>query len=399
VFGNLGYFLIFSGPAAEFYRDTYEIQYTSQERESMAFYLDGTYDITDSLKLSAGFRHTRDEKDFSRLSLGTPANPVSNFITVDQFKGPHTNPLPASAFGNVVNNKKDFSANTYRVVLDYNWTDELMTYVSFATGFVSGGFSETCGSAISCQPYSSEENENLEVGIKADMLDGKLRMNAALFHTEYDNLQRDTVVAFLDAAGNSFQETIALNEGTSTAIGLELELTYVPTSSFRIDANFGWMDHKYDSYEPGFDPATLGLTGAPQAFDFSDLEVPYSPEFNGGMSLSYFQDLSDGATVTYNLNFHYQGEAEVNPAPASYQGGTIDNPVLKQKANTQLEERTLVNAYVTWESSDNAFEVSLYGKNLTDEVYRNSANPVANLWNFTTFGAPREVGVQLGYSF
>ena len=136
VFGNLGYFLIFAGPAADFYRDTYEVQVTTQERESYAFYLDGTYDLTDSLKLTAGFRHTQDEKVFARRSLGTAENPVSNFITVDQFQGPHTNPLPITAFGNVIDDSKDFSATTFRVVLDYNWSDELMTYASYATGFV-----------------------------------------------------------------------------------------------------------------------------------------------------------------------------------------------------------------------------------------------------------------------
>lgn len=399
VYGNLGFFLIFAGPAAEFYRDTYEVQVTTQERESYAYYLDGSYELTDSLTLSAGFRHTKDEKVFARRSLGTAENPVSNFITVDQFTGPHTNPLPMSAFGNIVDDDKDFSANTYRVVLDYRWSDELMTYASFATGFVSGGFSETCGSAVSCQPYSSEENENFEIGAKADLLDGKLRMNAALFHTVYENLQRDTVVAFKDAAGNDFQETIALNEGESTAIGLEIELTYVPTNNLRFDLNFGWLDHEYDSYNPGFDPATLGLSGAPQAFDFSDLAVPYSPEFNGGVSATYYQELSGGSQLTYNINVHYQDEAEINPAPASGQGGTIANPILRQKANTQLEERTLLNAYITWESSASELKVSLYGKNLTDETYRVSANPVANLWNFTTYGPPRELGIQVGYSF
>jgi|TARA_R100000005_G_scaffold87841_3_gene57338 iron complex outermembrane receptor protein len=399
VFGNLGYFLIFAGPAAEFYRDTYEVQVTSQDREGLAFYVDGTYELTDSLNLTAGFRHTKDEKVFARRSLGTAENPVSNFITVDQFQGPHTNPLPITAFGNVIDDKKEFSANTFRVVLDYNWTDEIMTYASFATGFVSGGFSETCGSALSCQPYASEENENFEIGAKADMLDGKLRMNAALFHTVYENLQRDTVVAFKDAAGNDFQETIALNEGESTAIGMEVELSYVPTNNLRFDANFGWLDHEYDNYNPGYDPATLGLSGPPQTFDFSELEVPYSPEFNGGVSVTYFQELSSGSMLTYNLNVHYQGEAEVNPAPASFQGGTLENPILRQKANTQLEERTLLNAYVTWESPESEFTVSLYGKNLTDETYRNSANPVANLWNFTTYGPPRELGIQVGYNF
>jgi len=399
VFGSLGYFILLSGPAAEFYRDTFEVQYTAQERDSYAFYIDGTYDINDRAKLSLGYRYTEDKKDFRRLNLGTADNPVSNFIGVDGFRGPHTNPLPESAFGNNIQDSKTFTANTYRIVLDYNWTDSLMTYASYATGFVAGGFSETCGSEFSCAPYSSEENANAEVGLKADMLEGKLRFNAALFHTTYENLQRDTVVSIKDAAGNNFQETVALNEGESTAQGIELELSYLPIESFRVDVNFGWLDHEYDSYSPGYDTSLLGLEGAAQPFDFSSLEVPYSPEFNGGISLTYFQELSSGGFITYNLNAHYQGEAETNPAPASFQGGTLDNPVLRQKANTQLEERTLVNAFVTWEDADSQFEVSVYGKNLTDEIYRNSANPVANLWNFTTYGPPREWGVQVGYSF
>ena len=111
------------------------------------------------------------------------------------------------------------------------------------------------------------------------------------------------------------------------------------------------------------------------------------------------RNLSNGSVLTYNVSAHYQDEAQTSPAPASQQGGTIDNPVLKQKANTQMEERTLLNAYITWESPSAAFDVSVYGRNLTDETYRVAANPVANLWNFTRHGAPRELGIQVGYSF
>jgi iron complex outermembrane receptor protein len=219
-----------------------------------------------------------------------------------------------------------------------------------------------------------------------------------LFHTEYENLQRDTVVAFKDAAGNDFQETRAINEGESTAEGLELEVTYLPTENFRVDLNIGWLDHSYDSYDPTFNTEDLGLDGGVRPVDLSSLDVPFSPELNWGLGFTYFQDLSSGSSITYNINAHYQDEFETSPAPASGLGGTVDNPILKQKANTQAEERTLVNAYVTWES-DTGFKASLYGKNLTDELYRVSANPVANLWNFTRHGAPRQVGIQLGYSF
>jgi iron complex outermembrane receptor protein len=398
VFGSLGYFLVFSGPAAEFYRDTFEIQYTKQERESTAFYLDGTYEITDKLQLSAGIRYSDDDKDFKRLSVGSAENPVSNFITLDQYRGPHNQVLPESAFGINIEDDESWSENTYRLVLDYRWNDNVMTYLSYGTGFVAGGFSETCGSLTACTPYEQEENTNLEVGLKADLLDGSLRFNAALFHTEYENLQRDTVVAFKDAAGNDFQETRAINEGESTAEGLELEVTYLPTENFRVDLNIGWLDHSYDSYDPTFNTEDLGLDGGVRPVDLSSLDVPFSPELNWGLGFTYFQDLSSGSSITYNINAHYQDEFETSPAPASGLGGTVDNPILKQKANTQAEERTLVNAYVTWES-DTGFKASLYGKNLTDELYRVSANPVANLWNFTRHGAPRQVGVQLGYSF
>lgn len=398
VFGNLGFF----GPlaATNFYDDRYEVQETNQDRTAWAVYADGSFDLTDQLTISAGIRYTEDKKDFERYNLGTAANPVSNIISLDQYQGPHTNPLPESAFGNVQKNSETFDAVTYRIVADYQINDDVMAYASFATGFVAGGFSETCGSEFSCSPYDSEENENFEIGLKSDLLDGTLRLNLAAFHTEYENLQRDTVVTIQDAAGNTFQETVAVNEGTSTAQGVEAELQWAVTDSFRIDANFGYLDHEYDQYSPGINAADLGLPGSSVNPDLSGLRVPFSPEMTYGLAATYFQDLPSGATITYNLNMHYQDDAETSPFPANAQGAdAAGNPIIRQKAFTQMEERTLVNGYITYSAGDKGLEISVYGKNLTNEVYRVAANPVATLWNFTRHGPPREYGVQIGYSF
>jgi len=403
VFGSLGFFLPLAGPAGEFYRDRFEIQNTVQKRSDWAVYADGSYKITDKATLTAGVRHTDDKKDFHRLSLGTAANPVSNFIDVTQYRGPFTNPLPESAFGNNIRDSKSFSANTYRVVFDYHWTPKLMTYLSYSTGFVSGGFSETCGSVTSCAPYKSEENDNLEAGIKADMMDGKLRMNAALFQTKYKNLQRDTVVPFTDAAGNQFQETRSVNEGESTARGLELEASFVPMAKLRFDAFLGLLDHKYDSYNPYADPVPLGLPAGPaRRFDFSALDVTFSPKVTAGGTVTYIQGLNSGGSLTYSFNAHYMSEFETNPFPANFQGPTVpggDVPVVIPKANTQGEARTLLNVFLTWKNASDNFDFTLYGKNLSDETYRVAANPVATLWNFTRHGPPRELGLQVGYRF
>ena len=399
VFGNLGFF----GPLAgtNFYDDKYEIQETNQDRTTWAVYGDGSYDLTDRIKVSAGIRYTEDDKDFERYSLGTDANPVSNIMTLDQYVGPHTNPFSESSFGNVQKLSNTWDAVTYRLAIDFQITDDIMVYGSYATGFVAGGFSETCGSTFSCQPYDSEENQNAEIGLKSDLFDGALRLNLAAFHTQYENLQRDTVVTFIDAAGNTFQETVSVNEGETTAMGFEAEFQWAVNANLRIDGNLGWLDHEYDNYSPGINPADLtGVQGPSVEVDLSGLEVPFSPELNYNLGATYFQDLSSGAAITYNLSVNYQDETQTSPFPANFQGTDASGEfIIQQKANTQMEERTLVNAYITYNAADNGVEMSLYGKNLTDERYRVAANPVATLWNFTRHGAPREVGIQIGYSF
>jgi len=399
VFGNLGFF----GPlaATNFYDDKYEVQETTQDRTTWAVYADGSFDVNDKLTLSAGLRYTEDKKDFERYNLGTAANPVSNIISLDQFAGPFVNPLPESAFGNVQKESETWDAVTYRLVADYKINDDIMVYASFATGFVAGGFSETCGSEFSCSPYDSEENENFEIGLKSDLLDGTLRLNLAAFHTQYENLQRDTVVTIQDAAGNTFQETVSVNEGQSTAQGFEAEMQWAVSDNFRIDANLGYLDHTYDSYTPGINPADLGLpAGDAINPDLSGLRVPFSPELTYGVAATYFQDLASGASITYNLNMHYQDDAETSPFPANFQGADAQgNPIIVQKAFTQMEDRTLLNGFITYNGADNGIEISVYGKNLTNEIYRVAANPVATLWNFTRHGPPREYGIQVGYSF
>ena len=114
--------------------------------------------------------------------------------------------------------------------------------------------------------------------------------------------------------------------------------------------------------------------------------------------MTYFQDLASGGSLIYNLGFHHRDEFELSPLPANAAGGTADNPVILQKRNTQAEERTLVNGFVTWEVNEN-MALTLWGKNLTDEVFRVSANPVATLWNFARYGAPRSIGVRAKFNY
>jgi iron complex outermembrane receptor protein len=177
-------------------------------------------------------------------------------------------------------------------------------------------------------------------------------------------------------------------------------MNWVPTDNLRIDANLGYLDHEYDSYSPSADPVPLGLPGDPRPIDFSSLTPPFSPELNYGLGLTYFQELGGGGSLTYNVSMHYQDDFESDSFPANAQGeDSSGNPIILQKGYTQSEERTLVDAFISWENSNKQLDVTLYGKNLTDEVWRSTGQAVATLWNFTHHGPPREIGMVVGYKF
>jgi iron complex outermembrane receptor protein len=68
-------------------------------------------------------------------------------------------------------------------------------------------------------------------------------------------------------------------------------------------------------------------------------------------------------------------------------------------ANTQMEARTLLGASATYHDADDRWSATLYGTNLTNEIYRVAALPVAGLWNFTNYGAPRQYGMSVDLKF
>ena len=91
--------------------------------------------------------------------------------------------------------------------------------------------------------------------------------------------------------------------------------------------------------------------------------------------------MGDNGSLTYNVSADYQDEAQTQPT----------NPIY-----SQMEDRTLINANVTWRDVGDQYWLTLYGKNLGDEEYRVGSNSVAGLWNFTLFGPPMEYGIDAG---
>lgn len=377
----------------------YQFQKTSQDRDQYALYWDGTYEVMDEWRVTFGIRYSYDEKDFARfVDGGGPCNQYTDpqdIVMVDgecrdgrsqyisragltprAFDGRNI-PLPDEAFGTQVMSKDDWNETTYRIVLDHRMTESQLLYLSYSTGFLSGGFSETCATPSRCA-YDPETNENLELGYKADLLDNTLRFNAAAYYTKYKDLQRAVVAAYTAADGTGQQETVTVNTGSSKAIGVDIELDWIPANNLELKAALNWLDHEYTS---GILPA-LRTTDVPTPLE--PFTVPFSPKLKLNLAANYYISLASGARVRLSAAANYQDSAETD----------VFNAV-----NTQMDSRTLVNLSVNYLDSGDRFTVTAYAANVLDEEYRFSALPVAGLWLFTHYGPPRSLGVKINVRF
>jgi len=371
-----------------------QILYETQETTSIAAFAQMDYNLTDDLTMTAGLRWTLDKKEFQRqMNPGGPCTdltPAKDAVTVDgecldarstawsrtglplTSMDPYDLYLPDSAYALNADLDDEWEKITYRLVADYQLTDEALLYGSYSTGFISGGYTEQCSSAETCIPYDEETNWNLEGGLKARWWEGKLQTNFAVYYTRYEDLIRSQVVPFTDAFGNTTQETVNVNVGESTAYGMEAEISWVVTDAFRLDLTGAYLKHEYEDF-------TLDGYG-----DLSDLDVPYSPEWMWSAAGLYDWNLDSAGSVTLNVSANYQSEAEMSVFNSLY---------------SQMDSRLLVDAALTWRDADERYKVTFWGKNLTDEEYRIGANPVAGLWNFTYYGRPMSYGVEIGAYF
>ncbi|MCC5888632.1 MAG: TonB-dependent receptor [Gammaproteobacteria bacterium] len=374
---------------------------TRQDRETWAIYFDGSYELTDDLTLSAGIRYTHDDKTFFRranpggpctdrtpakdariidgVCLDARSNAVSRatggvtMADVQPFR------LPDGLAWGIDNEFNDsWKELTWRLVMDYRFNPDTMGYLSYSTGFISGGFTETCSSLATCEPFDAETNWNLEAGLKAQFLENTLQTNASIFYTRYKDLIRSQVLPFTNAFGVTTQETINVNAGESEAYGIELEAIWVPVSNVAFDFSVSWLDHSYREFD-------IVLVAGQPAVDLSDLDVPFSPEWKvvGGVTFDQYLPQGRGSLI-WNTSVNYTSSTE----------SSVFEPSL-----SKMESRTLWDANVTWRDESEKYRVTLWAKNLLDETHRIGANSVAGLWNFTAYGRPRSFGMEVGMRF
>ena len=368
--------------------------FAKQDGEAIGVYGEVYYDLSDSLKLTAGVRYSKEEKEFSRGNNAflTPAeleiwkNSGGDDTIIDLFSD--------DRYAFTYSGDEEWDDTTFRIVLDWEIDENNFAYFSFNQGFRSGSFVESCASLTTCaSPFDQESADSFEVGYKADLLDNTLRVNAALFYTEYEDVVRSQVVPIIDAQGNPNQETQFRNIAGAENQGLELEMTWLATSQLQFGLTAAWLDAEYTEFLTNVD-GNKGIANKPECLNVDAVGnddagclgiVPnFAPEWQLGVSARYEWFLANGYSLSARGFVHSQPEYEYSVFNSDF---------------TQPQARTLLDASITLVDAEERWQLVVYGKNITGEVYRVAGNSVGGLWNFSAYGPRERYGAELTVHF
>jgi iron complex outermembrane recepter protein len=350
------------------------------------------FKFTDTVKLSVGARYTHDKKEgnVSGFVVATgdrfsPNDPRPN-VTIEGLcrtpTGGVVSPTPAQCLppnqwifsagtGFQTDYSKSWSETTPQATLDWQVSDTLFLYATVAKGFKGGGFDDTPANvAQATTPFDPEEATNYEIGFKTDLLDNRMRLNADVFYMDYKDLQ----VTQTNAACLC---NITDNAASAEIKGVEAEFQFAATEGLRLSLAGSYVDATYkDFIESAINPSTG------QRLDSSGNRLQRTPEtqLTGGVDLTLPLGQM-GDALNFRVNYTWQGDMF----------WATDN-IAKEDSYGLLDVRVALSP------PSSPWAVALWGKNVTDELYR------VNIISFfgeevSQFAAPRTYGVDFSWKF
>jgi len=289
--------------------------------DSGAVFGQATLGLTSRFSATAGLRYTRESKRIDnaggRYALDPPSapEPGSTYEYSDTIE--HTSVTPK--FGAEMNLRRTGIA-----------------YVSAARGFKSGGFNPS-----STQPgrgYAPEGAWNYEVGLKADVIDGRARLRVAAFHTDYTNLQVQTPIGI-----GVFD---IRNAAAATIRGVELETSARIGRGLDAGGHAAWLDATYDRY------IAIGIGNV--IGDVAGNRLNNAPEWSGRVWAAWSGNLGRSSVLSAGVD------------------ATAQSTVFYTPFNDTIQRQLpygLLSAHVEWGPSHRRWAVAGYGQNLTNVDY------------------------------
>lgn len=298
---------------------------------SWAVFGQAAYDITDQWTATAGARYDRVQAHVDD--------------TINDVQDSHT-----------------FSEMQPKATISYKWTPETLTYFTYGKGFRTGGFNPA--TPLSIRLYQNETSSNFELGVKSELLDNRLVLNAAVFHTLFDNQQ----FFFSQATTEGIYRAI-INIPKTHVDGGELEAQAKVTDWLRLLGSVGYNKTRIVE----FSDASYDGKRTPQVYGFT-----------GNLAAEASHSIVERLQLTARIDYQHRGDVYWDLAN-----------------DLRTPSKDFLNARIAVERADSAWSLALYSRNITNE--RTPAAVGANAFGagltLRSFNEPRQSGVELQVRF
>lgn len=325
-------------------------------------FMQGTWIMTDTLRLTLGGRYTYEKKSGSRkLEFGLPDGSILPIGETDTAAA-----VTFAAERHDLAGKRTEAQFAPLLNLQWDFSDDAMAYFSARRGFKSGGYDARSNSSPSAEPTATNPNATVpnprvligsfefeeeratsyELGLKTSLFDGVAELNSALFYTQFDNLQVSV-----------FDGTLGFNVGNAAGAvtqGVEFDGRVALSEHMILGAGLAFLDFEFQDHKLG----TCIQDQTPDHpnginCDYSGKTNQYAADYSGNVLLGYEREIGDSLILRANLDAIFSDE--YHPSP------NLDDRV-KQDAFIQYNGRISIS------TDDGQWELALLGKNLTDEL-------------------------------
>jgi iron complex outermembrane receptor protein len=324
------------------------------QTRSYAAYGNMKYQLTSRLSLSGGVRFTYERKtlDFSQTASG-----------LGLFFG-YPN-IPSTRL------KRAESAWSPSLALTYAVSKDSSLYATVSRGFKSGGFNADLVASAEGIGFGPERVTNYEIGSKNRLLDGRLELSAALFTMDYHGLQ---VTSFVQTGG--IVTTTIANAARARSRGVEFDMKARPSDRWLLGAALGYVDARFKRFRNGGGPG----------IDYDGNRLPLTPRYNINLSAQY------SLPVGHDTSLSLRGEFA--------QVGGFFTDASEARPTFLVPAHHLFNGSIALRPSDDRWQFSIWGKNLTGTRYITDARRDV-LFHADTiiYGPPRTFGATIALRY
>jgi iron complex outermembrane recepter protein len=318
----------------------------NQEADSIAVFGHSEWQLDEDWKFTAGLRYTEEDKKF-----------------MDAFTYLVIGGVEVQAFA-PVNNDYDVSNLSGKLGIDYSGIEDTLLYANISRGFKSGNFQgQLTFNPPDLESFDKELVTAYEIGAKTQLLNNSLQFNVSAFFYDYEGVQVYGPIFDGGVIGPLFGIT---NAGDAELYGAEIEVWWKATEGLDIRLGLGLLDTEItDSFVANIAEGSV---------------LPNSPELNFNSSVRYEWNLASGWVADISFDASYKDD--------------VSYDIVSQPAETLEDGYWLANARAGVTSANGKWGVHVWGKNITDSVYRTQV-----LTSTVGFGEVYGVPATYGVSF